>query len=52
VAPVRAGAPASTASAGKRFGAWLLNLVLAVVTLGIGWLIWDVIMWKDGKNPA
>jgi len=32
------GGSGEPASAGKRFGAWLLNLVLAVVTLGIGWL--------------
>ena len=34
-----AGMPLS--SAGKRFGAYLLEGMLLVVTLGIGWLVWS-----------
>lgn len=41
-----------TAGAGKRFGAYLLNALLSVVTLGIGYVIWTLIVWKDGKTPA
>jgi uncharacterized RDD family membrane protein YckC len=37
---------------GKRFGAFLLDLLLAIVTLGIGWLIWDIILWGRGQSPA
>ena len=44
------GAPLS--SSGKRFGAFLLEVVLSVVTLGVGWLIWSVIVWSKGQTPA
>jgi uncharacterized RDD family membrane protein YckC len=44
--------PPNLSSAGKRFGAFLLDIVLAIVTLGIGWLIWTLIVWKDGQSPA
>jgi uncharacterized RDD family membrane protein YckC len=37
---------------GKRFGAMLLEIVLAIVTLGIGWLIWWVIVWGKATTPA
>jgi uncharacterized RDD family membrane protein YckC len=26
--------------------------VLAVITLGIGWLIWSLIVWGEGQTPA
>jgi uncharacterized RDD family membrane protein YckC len=39
-------------SAGKRFGAYLLEAVLVVVTLVIGWLIWSLIIWGKGQTPA
>lgn len=39
--------------AGARFVAYLLNLLLMVVTLGIGWLIWAMITWSsDSANPG
>ncbi|MFE8016771.1 RDD family protein [Streptomyces antibioticus] len=39
--------------AGARFGAYLLNLLLAVVTLGIGWLAWAMVTWStDSANPG
>lgn len=44
------GAPVS--SAGKRLGAYLLDGVLAVITLGIGWLIWSLVIWGKGQSPA
>lgn len=44
------GLPVSTA--GKRLGAYLLDIVLMVVTLGLGWLIWSVIIWSKGQSPA
>jgi uncharacterized RDD family membrane protein YckC len=40
------------ASAGERLGQYLLDGVLALVTLGIGYLIWSIIIWKDGVTPA
>jgi uncharacterized RDD family membrane protein YckC len=36
----------------KRFGAFLLEGILVVVTLSIGWLIWSLIIWRDGLTPA
>ena len=40
------------ASRGQRFGALLLELLLAVVTLIIGWLIWSLIVYARGQSPA
>jgi uncharacterized RDD family membrane protein YckC len=39
-------------SVGKRFGAYCLEVVLAIVTLGIGWLIWTLIILGRGQTPA
>jgi uncharacterized RDD family membrane protein YckC len=35
-----------------RLGASLLNGVLVVVTLGIGYLIWTLVLWGQGQNPG
>jgi uncharacterized RDD family membrane protein YckC len=40
------------ASAGKRFGAYLLEGVLMLFTLVIGWLIWSLIVFASGQTPA
>jgi uncharacterized RDD family membrane protein YckC len=40
------------ATPGRRFKELLLEIVLAVVTLGIGWLIWFAVIAKDGQTPA
>lgn len=40
------------ASIGRRFGAYLLEIVLAIVTLGIGWFIWLIIAMAHGQTPA
>src|SRR5690348_8812519 len=39
-------------SVGRRFGAYLLESVLMIVTLGIGWLIWALIVFGKGQTPA
>jgi uncharacterized RDD family membrane protein YckC len=39
-------------SAGRRLGAYLLDLVLAIVTLFIGWFIWLLIVWARGQTPG
>jgi uncharacterized RDD family membrane protein YckC len=39
-------------SAGKRLGGHLLEILLFIVTLGIGWLIWSLIVWSRGQTPA
>lgn len=51
MAPARAGTP-ELSSVGKRFGAYLLEVVLFIVTLGIGWLIWALIILGRGQTPA
>lgn len=40
------------ASIGRRIGAYFLSLGLAIVTLGIGYLIWGLILWPSGRSPA
>jgi uncharacterized RDD family membrane protein YckC len=39
-------------SAGGRIGAVLLDFLLAMVTLWIGWAIWSLVTWSDGQTPA
>jgi len=40
------------ASVGRRIGAFFLAIPLAIVTLGIGYLIWGLIVWGNGQTPA
>lgn len=40
------------ASAGRRIGAWFLSIPLAIVTLGIGYIIWGAVVWGRGQTPA
>lgn len=40
------------APAGRRIGAYFLSIVLAIVTLGIGYVIWGLIVWRRGTTPA
>jgi len=42
----------SAASLGKRIEALALTPLLFVVTLGIGWLIWSVVEWRNGRTPS
>jgi uncharacterized RDD family membrane protein YckC len=35
-----------------RLGAYALDWGLALLTLGIGWLIWSLIVWPEGQTPA
>ena len=37
---------------GVRFGALLLDSLLFVVTCGLGWLIWSIILWQQSTSPA
>jgi len=39
-------------SAWRRLGGYLLEGVLFVVTLIVGWLIWSIIVWGRGETPA
>lgn len=40
------------ATPGVRLGSFLLECLLAVVTLGIGWLIWSLVVWGRGTTPG
>jgi uncharacterized RDD family membrane protein YckC len=40
------------ASIGRRIGAFFLAIPLAIVTLGIGYAIWGLIVWGQGTSPA
>lgn len=40
------------ASPGRRIGAWFLAIPLAIITLGIGYVIWGLIVWANGQTPA
>ena len=37
---------------GGRLGAALLDGLLVLVTLWIGWFVWSMITWSDGQTPA
>jgi uncharacterized RDD family membrane protein YckC len=41
------------ATPGRRIGGWFLDILLAIVTLGIGYLIWTLFFtWRWGQTPA
>ena len=40
------------AGSGSRIGAALLDSLLMIVTLFIGWLIWSIVLWKQSTSPA
>ncbi|MFF3328364.1 RDD family protein [Streptomyces sp. NPDC002888] len=40
------------ATIGLRFGGYLLESVLIVCTVGIGWLIWALFLFPQGQTPA
>ena len=37
---------------GARLGAYLLDALLIVVTLFIGWLIWSIVLWQKSTSPG
>ena len=37
---------------GVRLGALVLDVLLAIVTCGIGWLIWSIVLWQQSTSPA
>jgi uncharacterized RDD family membrane protein YckC len=51
VSPLQA-AGVRLVSPGGRLGAVLLDVLLATVTLYIGWFIWAMITWSNGQTPA
>jgi uncharacterized RDD family membrane protein YckC len=40
------------ASVQHRLGGYFLDLGLAILTLGIGWVIWSLVVWRKGLTPA
>lgn len=40
------------ASHGRRIGAWFLSIALVIVTLGIGYVVWGLIVWGRGQTPT
>jgi uncharacterized RDD family membrane protein YckC len=40
------------ASHGRRVGAYFLAIPLFIVTLGIGYVIWGLILWPQGQTPT
>ncbi len=44
--------PQQLASVQARLGSFLLDLGLMIVTLFIGWVIWNLYTWKTGQTPA
>ena len=41
-----------TASPGRRLGGWALDTVVATLTLGLGWLIWFLLVARRGQTPG
>ena len=37
---------------GVRFGAFALDIVLFIVTCGIGWFIWSIVLWQQSTSTA
>lgn len=40
------------AGIGRRIGAFFLAIPLAIVTLGIGYVIWGLVVWPRGQTPT
>ncbi|MCL2780393.1 MAG: RDD family protein [Actinomycetia bacterium] len=40
------------ASPGRRIGGYFLEIGLAIITLGVGYVVWDLIVWARGQTPG
>jgi uncharacterized RDD family membrane protein YckC len=40
------------AGVGRRIGAYFLAIPLVIVTLGIGYIVWGLIIWSRGQTPT
>jgi uncharacterized RDD family membrane protein YckC len=36
----------------RRLGAYLLEALLVICTLLVGWIVWSLIVWRNGQTPA
>lgn len=43
---------AELASVGRRIGGYFMELLLAIVTLGLGYFIWMLVVWARGQTPG
>ena len=43
--------PGRAASLGRRIGALGLTVLLLIGTLVVGWLVWSVVEWRQGRTP-
>ena len=43
---------AKLATPGSRLGALLLDGLLIIVTLFVGWMVWSLVVWGRGTTPA
>jgi uncharacterized RDD family membrane protein YckC len=54
--PVAAATPlpsgVQVSSVGRRLGGYLLDGLLAIVTLFIGWFVWSLIVWNRSQTPG
>jgi uncharacterized RDD family membrane protein YckC len=48
----QANSPEELATPGARLGSHLLEALLAIVTLGLGWIIWSFVIWGQGTTPG
>jgi uncharacterized RDD family membrane protein YckC len=44
--------PIVLSSPWRRLGGYLLDSVLVICTLVIGWLVWSIVVWGRGQSPA
>ena len=42
----------SKATIQHRLGGWAVDLALNLVTFGIGWFIWSLVVWGQGQTPG
>ncbi len=40
------------ATRGQRIGAFFMEVLLAIVTLGIGYIVWSLVIWARGQTPG
>lgn len=50
--PAPSGEPALLVTPGRRFVAFVLEAVLFIGSLGVGWMVWSMIEWRDARTPA
>ena len=35
-----------------RLGGYLVDQLLSVITLYVGWFIWSLFLWREGQTPG